>query len=260
MNVNFNDETTIWYFLKQKSADNYVSRHDIAIFGKWYIEMVHYALRHFQSETCLKYVFLYSLFTPNKNNNHKRFILDNSFWNLSKDGNSGFKWKTFGIHLNFKSSKKNDRKDMLSSFVKLLEKQAHKLKERQSNKSSNSDLTVVDPNFVRVKDKINEIKQILPTLNQRDHEQALQLMMNLTSTNPDQENTRKRMRDNTNNKESIISSKRRKIPVISDNHTNNNGSDAFDEEPGSGFEADLMGQLYAQKMMIEFQLESMRYE
>ena len=189
-NVNLKVPKSINQFFT-RNADNYISRHDISLFKKWSVNVVHTALMQI-SDNSSRHKFVIYLLRPHPNDNNKRFILAKTFRKLSKDAD-GLKWNDYFECGDFIF----DQKDALKLFIEKLEEESMKLQRRENqNKRKRKRIKIEDDDdnqrisqhstkthFVTEFDlKMTKIKQILSTLNHQERKQALmELLMDMTA-------------------------------------------------------------------------------
>lgn len=181
--VDLNKPKSITQFFT-RNADNYISRHDVSLFKKWSVNVVHVTLMQIDDiESRLKFVI--HLLRPHRNDNNKRFILGKTFKKLSKDAD-GLKWCEYFSCSNFKF----DQKDALQLFTKWLEGELMKLNKNpiNSNKRKRKRIKIEDDD-----DKINKIKQILSTLNPKEQQSVImELLMEMVHQNSMTQSSKRR--------------------------------------------------------------------
>ena len=149
--------------------DNYISRHDVSLFGKWSVNVVHTALQCIGDK--YKYKFVTLLLNPHPGNKNNRFIIGDTFRKLSKSVD-GFKWDTY-----FPCN--NSDFGTLKSFISWLEKsnkpQLNKRKRKRKQILAENTSYNNHHNKHSVIQKLVKIHAIYTSFSQQEQQQMLQL-------------------------------------------------------------------------------------
>ena len=169
-----------------KNADNYISRHDISLFKKWSVDMVHTGLQNIV-DTASQYRFIIDLLAPNSNDGNKRFIVSKTFEKLSTTVD-GFNWpRYFQSCHNFNFN----QKDSMKLFIQWLETNSNKSNviphqnrtQRQlpsiPNQIGNITNGPISRASLSYNDIMGQIKQLLSLLNENEHSQAFAELLNM---------------------------------------------------------------------------------